>query len=101
MSLENEPSSEPLGIPNIHPGDNPEANIWFLYPTLIQMLPPGGSVCGRLTSDLPLGCLQGGLADSSEVERLDVRYKLINFGAEWIEVNSPTNPTTYSLQSLV
>ena len=21
---------------------------------------PGGSICGRLTEDLPLGCLQGG-----------------------------------------
>ena len=43
-----------------HPGDNPWANGWFLLSTLIQMLPPGGSVFGRLTSDLPLGCLQGG-----------------------------------------
>ena len=24
------------------------------------MLPPGGSICGRLTQDLPLGCLQSG-----------------------------------------
>ena len=27
------------------------------------MLPPGDSIYGRLTSDLPLGCLQGGFAE--------------------------------------
>jgi hypothetical protein len=32
-----------------HPGDNPRANGWFLESTPIQMLPPGGSICGRLT----------------------------------------------------
>jgi hypothetical protein len=32
-----------------HPGDNPGANRWFPQSTPIQMLPPGGSICGRLT----------------------------------------------------
>ena len=31
------------------PGDNPGGNKWFLQSTPIQMLPPGGSICGRLT----------------------------------------------------
>jgi hypothetical protein len=31
--------------------------------TPVQMLPPGGSICGRLTEDLLLGCLQGGALD--------------------------------------
>ena len=43
-----------------HPGDNLGTNRWFLQSTSIQMLPPGGSICGRLTQDLPLGCFQGG-----------------------------------------
>ena len=30
-----------------HPGDNQGANRWFLYSTPTQMLPPGGSICGR------------------------------------------------------
>ena len=30
-----------------------------IYGFFSQLLPPGGSICGRLTSDLPLGCLQG------------------------------------------
>ena len=34
----------------------------YLKSTPIQMLPPGGSVFRRLTSDFPLGCLQGGSA---------------------------------------
>ena len=33
--------------PLCHPGENPGANIWFVWSTPIQMLPPGGSVCGR------------------------------------------------------
>ena len=32
----------------------------FSQSTRIQMLPPGGSICGILTQDLSLGCLQGG-----------------------------------------
>ena len=44
-----------------HPGGDPRANEWFLQSTPIHMLPPGGSICGRLTSDLPLCCLQGGV----------------------------------------
>ena len=43
-----------------HPGDNPGANRWIRQSTPIRMLPPGGSICGRLTYDFPLGCLQGG-----------------------------------------
>jgi len=55
-----------------HPGDNPGANRWHLKSTPIQMLPPGGSICGRCyprnfrfapelpTSDVPLSCLQRG-----------------------------------------
>ena len=43
-----------------HPGDNPGANRWFLKSASIQMPPPGGGICGRLTQDLLLGCLQGG-----------------------------------------
>ena len=30
------------------------------------MLPPGGSICGRLTQDLPQGCLQGGSVPRGE-----------------------------------
>ena len=41
------------------PGGNPGANAWFLESTPIQMLPESVSICRRLTSDLPLGCLQG------------------------------------------
>ena len=44
------------------PGGNPGANRCFFNSTPTQMLPPGGSICGRLTEDLPLGCLQGGSA---------------------------------------
>ena len=40
-----------------HPGDNPGANRWFRESIPIQIQPPGGSICGRSTSDLPLGCL--------------------------------------------
>ena len=43
-----------------HPGDNPGANRWFVLSTLFQMLPRGGSICERLTKDLPQGYLQGG-----------------------------------------
>ena len=32
----------------------------FFKSTQIQMLPRRVRICGRLTSDLPLGCLQGG-----------------------------------------
>jgi hypothetical protein len=32
-----------------HPGDNPGANRWFLQSNPIQMLLPGGGICGRLT----------------------------------------------------
>ena len=42
------------------PWRHPVANRWFLLSTPIQMLPPGGSICGRLTQYLPMGCLQGG-----------------------------------------
>ena len=38
-----------------HPGDNPGASAWFLWSTPIQILPPGGSIYGRLTSNLPMG----------------------------------------------
>ena len=48
-----------------HPGDNSGANRWFLKLTPVQMLPLGGSICGRLTKNLPLGCLQGGGEDGS------------------------------------
>ena len=44
----------------LHPGGNPGANRWFLWSTPMQMLPLGGSISGRLTKDLPLGCLQEG-----------------------------------------
>ena len=44
----------------VHPGDNPGANTWFRQSTPIQMLPPGGSFCGTLTSNFILVCLQGG-----------------------------------------
>ena len=53
-------TAEMLKTSPSHPGDNPGANRWFLKSTPIQMLPPGGSICGRWTWDLPLGCLQGG-----------------------------------------
>ena len=32
----------------------------FFDSTPIQMPPLGGGICGRLTQDLPLGCLQDG-----------------------------------------
>jgi len=41
--------------------NHPGANRWFLESTPIQMLPPGGGICGRLTYDLPLDYLQGGV----------------------------------------
>ena len=36
-------------ICSCHPGDTPGANGWFLQSIPIQMLPPGGCICGRLT----------------------------------------------------
>ena len=56
----------PFSLQN-HPEDNPWANRFPIWSTPSQTLPPGGSICGRLTQDLPLGCLQGGLlqCDSS------------------------------------
>ena len=44
----------------VHPGDNPGANRCFFLPNFVLMPPPGGSICGRLTSDLPPGCLKCG-----------------------------------------
>jgi len=32
-----------------HPGDNPGANGWFLESTPVQMPPPAGGICERLT----------------------------------------------------
>ena len=49
----------------LHPGDIPGENRWFLQSTPIQMLPQRGSICGRLTSNSLLGCLQGGEESSS------------------------------------
>ena len=49
-----------------HPGDSPGANRWFLKSTPIQILPAGGGICGRLSPDLPLGCLQGGFRATRE-----------------------------------
>ena len=43
----------PVTRPTIHSGGNPEANRWFLKLTPIQMLPPGGSICGRSTCCSP------------------------------------------------
>ena len=43
-----------------HPGDNPGANLCLSKSTPINMLLESGGICGRLTCDLPLGCLQGG-----------------------------------------
>ena len=40
-----------------HPGDNPGAHNWFLESTPVQMPPRGGSICWRLTWDLPPGRL--------------------------------------------
>ena len=42
------------------PWRQPRGKLMFSESTPTQMLPPGGSICGRLTEDLPLGCLQGG-----------------------------------------
>jgi len=55
-------------------GGNPGANSWFLWSTPIQMLPPGGSICGRLTRDLPLGCLQGEEAAKHLIENRIGRF---------------------------
>ena len=52
----------------LHPGDNPGSDRWLVQSTSIQMLPPGGSICDRLTKDLPLGCLQGGLSGLDEID---------------------------------
>jgi hypothetical protein len=41
------------------PGGNPRAKRQILISTPIQMLPRRGSICGRLTRDFPMGCLQG------------------------------------------
>ena len=32
-----------------HPGDNPGVYRWFIKSLPIQMPPPGGGICGRLT----------------------------------------------------
>jgi len=50
-----------------HPGGNPGANKWFLESTPIRMPPESGGICGRLTQDLPLGYLQGGVDTEREV----------------------------------
>ena len=42
-----------------HPEGNPVAIRWFLMSTPIQTPPESGGICERLTSDWPLGCLQG------------------------------------------
>ena len=42
------------------PGGNQGTNEWFRQSNPIQMLPPGDSICGRLSSDLPSTRLQGG-----------------------------------------
>ena len=47
------------------PGGNPGAHGWFLKSTPIQMLPFGGSICGRLTEDLHLGYFQAGVVGRS------------------------------------
>ena len=57
----------------IRPGGNLGAERQLLDPTPIQMLPLRGSICGRLTWDLFLGCLQGGCA------HLRVRADFVNF----------------------
>ena len=52
-----------------HPADNPGANMWFLSSIPLQMPPESGVICGRLTQDLPLGCLQSGCAFPPEQQR--------------------------------
>ena len=60
---------------NRRPGGDPGADRWFLESTPIQMLPPEGSICGRLTRDLPLGCLQGGCVVGKTSERSAAKRK--------------------------
>ena len=56
-----------------HPGGNPGANRWFLKSTLNQMLPPEGSICGRLTQDVPRGCRQGENKDNNDARTVAAR----------------------------
>ena len=37
-----------------------QGQVDFFWSISNKMPPPAGSICGRLTSDFPLGCLQGG-----------------------------------------
>jgi len=60
------------------PVDNPGANRWFLQSTPIQMLPPEGSICWRLTRDLPLGCLQDG---SAPFAGIPCRSRVVGLGS--------------------
>ena len=62
------------------------------------MLPPEGSICGRLTYDLPLGCLQGGIFGEVSmrlvpecvaqciVQRSEVNLCVVGVGV-WLNVN--------------
>ena len=65
VSKEEEEQSSPRVVNR--PGGNPGANRWFLKSTPIQMPPESGVICGTLTQDLPLGCLQGGPARPLQV----------------------------------
>ena len=75
----------------VHTGDNLEANRKSLKSTPTQMLTPGGSICGRLTSDLPLGCLQGGWARNllggqveAEVDQKLFQLRLVHLQSPFI-----------------
>ena len=59
-----------------HPRDNSGANRWFLLSFPVQMLPPEGSNCGRLTQDLPMVCLQGDMWSWAEVGRLGAQVTI-------------------------
>jgi len=64
--------ASPLVNPS-RPGGDPGAKRSFLSSTPIHMLPRRGSICGRLTYDLPLGCLQGGACATSHPSRTRAR----------------------------
>ena len=58
QTLHPDPDPEPetphkKAQPIARPGDNSGAKIWFPDSTLLQMLPESGSICKKLTKELP------------------------------------------------
>ena len=86
-----------------HPGDTPGESEWLLDSTAIQILPPGGSICGRLTLHSTTYTQQ---VSGSGEGRGDGRSKLESGGVGGRELVSPggrhstlytLHPTPYTL----